>query len=247
MKECENRKFFWINVTNDDNVHINKKLSSFASNYDNLYIIDWNSISSGHPEYFFADGIHLTENEKKEYSKAIYDAIYQIYLEEYNSKKEEIIKKHEEEKKSKISFYGNDILLTIFDELQSCFQDAKFIINKDFSYDTLKKEIIKEVQNESLTYKIVFAFNNQIKLSSSQIQELIQLCSNHKIYILSTDNAIIDYISNQNYKNVTLINFYQEIKKHKDYLMIDGIHLTEKGNYTLTKILNDMIKKVSNP
>ena len=36
-----------------------------------------------------------------------------------------------------------------------------------------------------------------------------------------------------NNDNVTIINFYEEIKNHSDYLMIDGIHLTEEGQELL--------------
>lgn len=40
------------------------------------------------------------------------------------------------------------------------------------------------------------------------------------------------------YDNVEVINFYSKIQKNKDYLMADGIHLTEKGNEDLLKLLD---------
>ena len=43
-------------------------------------------------------------------------------------------------------------------------------------------------------------------------------------------------------KNVYIINFYKEIQKHKDYLMADGIHLTEKGNARLNELINEILK-----
>lgn len=239
MQECENRDVFWVNVTNDENVHINKKLLTFSNDYQNLHIIDWNAISTGHPEYFFADGIHLTEVGKKEYSSTIYNAIYQVYLEKYNIKKEEVLKKHEEEQKSKISFYGNDLLLGIFEELQSNFKEANFVINKDFNYESFKEEITKKIQNKTLTHKIVFAFNSKMALSSSQLQELIELCNGHQIYILAMDSDISNFAN----QNVTILNFYKELKNHNDYVMVDGIHLTEKGNQALTKLLKKTIKE----
>mgnify|MGYP001270079585 CR=1 FL=1 len=42
--------------------------------------------------------------------------------------------------------------------------------------------------------------------------------------------------------NVTVINFYSQIQKNKDYLMADGIHLTEKGNTALNKLLESSLK-----
>lgn len=241
MKTCENREVFWINVTNDNDVHINEKLFSLASKYDNLHIIDWNSISSGHPEYFFSDGIHLTEVGKEVYTKSIYDNIYQVYLEKYKDKKEQIIKEHEEESKNKISFYGNDILLNAFDYIESDFTNSRFIINKEFNYGKLRNEIQKSIEDNSLTYRIVFAFDNVINLSSEEYANLIDLCNGHEVYILSTSEQFINNLYNLNYENVTIINFYQEIESNSDYLMIDGIHLTQKGNQALSEILNDVL------
>ncbi len=37
----------------------NTLISQIASQYSNVRIIDWNSISDGHPEYFAPDGVHL--------------------------------------------------------------------------------------------------------------------------------------------------------------------------------------------
>ena len=37
----------------------NALVSQIASQYSNVRVIDWNSISNGHPEYFAPDGVHL--------------------------------------------------------------------------------------------------------------------------------------------------------------------------------------------
>ena len=44
---------------------------------------------------------------------------------------------------------------------------------------------------------------------------------------------------NANYKYRV---FYEEIQKHSEYLMVDGIHLTEEGNKALGEILKQNIK-----
>lgn len=241
MKICENRHVFWVNTTNDSNVHVNDKLAKLATKYNNLHIIDWEKISSGHPEYFVSDGIHLTGIGREVYTKTIYDAIYQEYLKEYTVKKEETIKQHETELKSKISFYGNNILLNAFDYIQNDFKNAKFIINKDLNFEILKSEIEQSLKDNSLTYKIVFAFDNSISLNLEEYQELISLCKDYEIYILSSNENFINEILKINYENVKIINFYQEIVLNNDYLMVDGIHLSSKGNKALIKILNDTL------
>ena len=241
MNQCKDRKVFWLTVTNDEEVHFNDSLLSFASEYDNLHIIDWNSISEGHPEYFYADGLHLTETGKGAYTKAIYDAIYKVYLEEYNEKKEEIIKQHEEEQKNKISFYGNNLLLNVFDDIQDDFSDAKFITDQNFNYKTLKSEIQKAIDNNTLNYKVVFVLDSNISLTKEEYYDLIEMCKEHKIYIVSTNKKDINNLSDLEYDNVTVIDFYAEIKKHDNYLMVDGIHLSEEGNKALGDLLINSI------
>lgn len=241
IEKCEGRQIFWINVTNDNDVKINDKLLSLADKYNNLEIIDWNSISSGHPEYFVADGIHLTKVGKEVYTKTIYDNIYQFYLNEYNKQKENVIKQHEEELKTKVSFLGNDILLNAFDYIQDYFPDAEFVINNNFNYELLKETIKKAINDNSLNYKIVLALDNNIKLSKLEYQELIELCQNHEIYILATNEQALYNLSTLNYGNVIIINFYKSIQFYKNYLMADGIHLTDDGNKGLSEILKDMV------
>lgn len=240
MKICGDREVFWVNVTNDNDVGVNKELVSLASKYNNLHIIDWYSVSKGHPEYFIADKIHLTDKGREVYTNTIYDAIYKIYLEEYNEKKEEILKEHEEKTKSKISFYGNDLLLNSFEYLQTDFSDSKFIINKEFNYEMLKKEIEKAINNKSLTHRIVFAFDNSINISLLEYQDLINLCNGHEIYILSLNDNVVTF------EDVTIIDFNQEIENNSEYLMADKIHLTDKGNKALSEILKNILNNKNN-
>ena len=78
MEACGDRTVFWITVTNDKSVKVNKKLKAFAENYDNLHIIDWNSYSKGHKEYFAADGIHLTAEGRKAYASLVKKSVSSV-------------------------------------------------------------------------------------------------------------------------------------------------------------------------
>ncbi len=242
IETCKDRDLFWLTVTNDKDVHVNDKLISLAKEYPNMHIIDWNSISSGHPEYFFSDGIHLTLKGRQVYTKAIYDSIYKVYLEEYKNKIQSIIDDHENEKKSKITFYGNDILLNAFDDLQNNFKTAKFDISKDLNYETLKEKIENGIKDNSLNYNIVLAFDNSTNIDISQYKYLIELCKEHKIYIVCLDEKIFNELNKENYENVALINFQEEIQSD-EYLMPDKLHLNEEGNKKLNSVLYDTISE----
>lgn len=240
LKTVGNRKVFWVNVTNDKSVNVNKDLNNLAMKYANLYVVDWNRISKGHPEYFVADRIHLSETGKKVYTKAIYDKIYQVYLDEYKLKKQEIINKHELESKNKITFYGNNILLNAFNYLKKDFADSKFVINNNFDFSLLKREIEISIDNETLTNKIVLAFDNTSTLTKDEYQKLINLCSHCEIYLLVITQKSYNELKILEKENVKIINFYDEIGKNNNYLMVDRIHLSDEGN----KALNEFLKKV---
>ncbi len=239
IKTCQDRDVFWVNVTNDNNV--NENLSNFASKYEKVHIIDWKNISNDHPEYFYADGIHLTPSGRKAYTNAIYDSIYDLYLKRYKEEKEKKIREHDEYLKRKISFYGNDLMLNLFDYVKNEFNDSIYNINKEFNYEKIKTELEAEINNNTLTEKIVFAFDNTSNLSIEQYSKLIELCKNYQIYILSTNETTNELI-NLNYNNVYIIDFYKQLKLNNDYILIDGIHLSNKGNLALSKTLNDYLK-----
>ena len=53
----------------------NELLAELAAQYPNVSIVDWNSISDGHPEYFAPDGVHLVPTGVSAYVMAIDEAL----------------------------------------------------------------------------------------------------------------------------------------------------------------------------
>jgi len=49
----------------------NSLINKIAIQYQNVKIVDWNSISQGHPEYFAPDGVHLVPTGINVYVDAI--------------------------------------------------------------------------------------------------------------------------------------------------------------------------------
>ena len=229
LNTIEDRNIFWITTTWDKGNYVNNNIKDFASKHDNVYVIDWAEISKGHDEYFVADGIHLTEIGREAYSKAIYDSIKEAYVNEYNNKKDAMIKARDKENKKKISFYGNDLLLNAFDYIEKEFTNAKYIINKDFNYELLKQELEDAINNNTLDYNIVFLFDSSFEINNDQYKELIELCKDHEIYILS---------NNKDITGVKIIDF----TTIDNYYMADKIHLTDEGNKELSNILKESIK-----
>jgi peptidoglycan/LPS O-acetylase OafA/YrhL len=53
----------------------NSLIESLAEDFSNIRVIDWNSISDGHPEYFAPDGVHLVPTGVSAYVMAIDSAL----------------------------------------------------------------------------------------------------------------------------------------------------------------------------
>lgn len=238
LSTCENRNVYWVTVSNDYDVHVNSGLYSLAEDYSNVSIIDWFSISQGHGEYFAPDGIHLTGEGTRVYSEAIYKAIYDHYYNEYQKKKETIMREHEQEQKRKVSFYGNDALLNNTTALQNEFTDSSFMIKEDYTPDKLLKDIKKDKEDGSLNYNVVILMDTINNTSLEDYQRIIEVDSTHQYYFL--------FLYHQPYTfkedNVSTINFYKEAQKNNDYFTIDQIHLSEKGCSKLIHLIQDNLE-----
>lgn len=234
LKTIGDRKLFWVNVTNDQNVHVNSRFKAYAEKHDNVYVIDWETISKDHSDYFYADGIHLTVPGRKAYVEAIYDNIYNVYLNDLKQKKEEAVKAHEEELKNKITFYGNDLLLNAFDLLHTYFKNANFSIDKNYDYQSLKETIEEAKENNTLDYRLVFAFDSIAHLTKSDYESLVSLCDDNEVYIVLVNDSY-------SVEGAEVIDFKEMIDTNISYLMIDGKHLSSEGNTALSDLLKSKL------
>lgn len=93
MTTLLDKQVFWLTSTNNSSA--NESLIEYAENFDNLHVIDWDTISEGHSEYFAGDGIHLQQEGKKAYSQAVMDAICDYYISEIEAEKLELEKERD--------------------------------------------------------------------------------------------------------------------------------------------------------
>ena len=237
MSAVGNRQVFWVNATNPDYDTCNPNLNKAAAEYPNIHIVDWQSVVEKHPEYVASDKTHVGGFGAKVYSRTIYDAIYNYYLQELNKQKEEKIKEHEQLKKNKITLIGNDLLLNTYEYLQDDYQTSEFIINSEFTYNTLKQELEKRIEENNLTNNIIMMFDSTITLTKEEYQDIINICKDKNIYLITTNK-----VSLQETDNIHIINLYKELKTHPNYLSPDKIHLTKEGNIALSNIIKELIK-----
>lgn len=222
MKTLETKKVFWINTTNY--IFINNNLKQLEKEYNNLEIIDWYDISKDHKEYFYADGIHLTQIGRQAYANAIYKAIYDNYQNEYQIKKETILKEYEENKSNKITFYGNEMLLNALKNISEEYKNANIYVENNLTIDELKQKIKNSKENNTITKTIILIFDKSFNIESEDYVELINQYKETKIYLITTKQI--------------------ENSLHIDdeYLMPDRIHLNDEGNKKIIDLLKENLK-----
>ena len=236
MDILENRRIYWIDAVLADDPSFNERFENYVSGkYPNVRIVKWEEASKNHPEYFYADGIHLKSEGVEAYSNVIYDAIYQDYLKEYGNESTKKIDEYNKNIKEKITFYGNDVLVNSYDNIKNKFEKASFNIKN--TYNEIYEDIKEKIENDTLEHKVVFIFDSEFKISKDEYKKLIELCNNHEIYICNMTKKDLLF------ENVITINFYEQIKKNNDYLMADKVHLSKKGNKALASLLNEKLNK----
>jgi len=227
------RLVFWVNVTNDSDVHVNDNIKKLASNHSNVHIIDWYSESKGHSDYFVADKIHLTEKGREAFTKVIFDAIYDVYFQELQEDKDQVLGKMEESLRENYTFYGNDLLLNSLDYLEKEFDDAKYFVAKD-DIKEVEDDISSDISNNVLNNNIVLLFDKESNLKVSDYKNIINLCKDKNVYIITIDTDL----SSLN-KIATVIDLRKDFKE--EYFMVDGIHLSKEGNEVLVKSIVDKL------
>ena len=232
MKLTEGHEVFWINTTNLD--YVNEKLKKYESEFSNLHIIDWKSLSKGHDEYFYSDGIHLNPVGRKAYTEVILNELYNYYMNEYKKKQDEAIGKYEEELKNKITFYGDTLLLSVFQNFKSEFSKSNFITRDKFNYSDLMSLISESIEKKEITNRVVLMFDEDIKVS--EYKEIAKMLEGKDLYVISVNNEISELSKLENVKVIKL-----DVKNNKDYLMADNKHLSKTGKDELTKLVSEVI------
>lgn len=236
MKTANGRKVFWVTTTNSKTLYVNDNVKSYAEGHDNMYVIDWYAESLNHDDYFYADGIHLTIPGRVAYSDTIYKAIYDVYVEEYSTLSEKTVQAFKDEIKNKLTFYGNDLLLSSYQYMADEFIDSKFNINSNYTYDILKNEFAKKYNSGELSTSIALVFDSSFKMSEKQLTDLVNSYPETMFYL-----AYDGFNNKINADNIKYIDFNIVTRDNSNKLS-DGIHLNAKGSELLAKIFIEYLK-----
>lgn len=186
MDMLEGKRVYWLTNTNPKTDYSNEAIARLAEEYDNLTIVDWKSISSGHPEYFVADGIHLTDEGRKAFAAAVLDAVSKPYLEEWRQKKAIAEAEYETYRSQMVSFFGNDLLTNAYPYIDPDFAPhGSYKTYAQFDVEALKADIKSAMGNYSLADKIVLLLDDTAKPTQEELGQIAQLCGERRLYLVT--------------------------------------------------------------
>ena len=229
----KDKEVFWVDAVNADEPHFNERFAEFAKDHPNIHIVEWEKAAEGHSEYFYYDGIHVMGEGVDVLSDLIYQKVYDFYLEKYRNIDEEKKEKIEEQMKDTAAFYGGDALVSVYPYLEDEVVNASYNVVSDKSFDEICKDISEK---ETLEEKIIFLFDKKQELTDENYLKLIELCKGKEIYICDLNRRI-------NINGTKVIDFNEQLKKHKNYLLADRIHLSEDGAKALANIIVEVMTK----
>ena len=119
--------------------------------------------------------------------------------------------------------------------------NVQFVLDNDFDFDKIYNLLSEAIKNNNLGNKVVLSFET-INLSLKDYQKLIELCQDRQVYIVVTKESTMNKLVDLNNENVEIINFYEQIKDNQNYLILDGLRLSDKGSSALSKILIEVLK-----
>lgn len=81
ISSCGDREVYLVNVhiPQKEQTQINQILQNLADEHDNVHLIDWDAYVTGHDDWLYADGTHLTPAGQPEYIDMITNAIRQDF------------------------------------------------------------------------------------------------------------------------------------------------------------------------
>ena len=117
----------------------------------------------------------------------------------------------------------------------------QFNFEQELDYIKLKAKVEESLNNYTLGKKVIIALGNT-ELKKEEYEELMSLLGEREIYVVATNEKTLEVLSSIDSHNVIVINFYDKLKEHENYLLWDKIHLSKEGNKALEDMLISILK-----
>ena len=236
---CGERYVYFLTTTNNWQFANRDTIKATGKKYANVTIIDWESYSASHNEYFYYDGIHLTPTGRKAYAEYILDCIA----------KDLVVRKYNLDEDHSVMGIGDGYLLTSVDYLKEQLEEPYIIAREELNWDDVFTDIDNLIANDSLPSKIFINVGNVNTISRLNLEHLFTQLKQRPVYIIktpmnkgnNTNNNIDDVAAS--FENVTVLDWSNMKKEHPEYFAFDRKHLTVDGSKALADYIVSIINQ----
>ena len=229
--DCGERDIFWITTTNDWQFKNNDTIRQLGEEFPNVTVIDWEAISKPHGEYFYSDGIHLTEDGRRAYTDIILHAIE----ERYGSFLSEQLRQEQLEKR--ILGIGGSWLMASASGIQESLDDCVVLASEKPDTDLCVKEIQTMRERGLLPQKVFIAVGNSeedIRLFDA-VLPVLDGCD---ILLVTLSGSPA---SDEVY-GIDQLSWDISYNQHPEYFLADRIHLSAQGVSALSSFLLQAVR-----
>ena len=225
---CADRNVYWITTTNNWQFYNTDAIVNACGTYDNAYLVDWDSYSSDHPEYFAPDGIHLTYDGRAGYIRCIKEAMA-------DSRIGEIL---EERQKNRTLLIGDAWMLgasqLLSEELDECWMYAE----EDFSADGVIEQIQALKDSGRMAKHAVICLGCGRTYETEQLRKLFDALASCDVTVIRMPGDALD-----GYSGIDHTDLYET---HPEYFTADRVHLNEEGYRAFAGYAEDAVRRQEN-
>ncbi|MBR0385771.1 MAG: hypothetical protein IJI05_04405, partial [Erysipelotrichaceae bacterium] len=228
IRMCGNRYVYWLTITNNWQFANNDNIKKVASEFDNVVVIDWETYSKGHSDYFYSDGIHLTPTGRQAYANYILECISRDLM----------TRKMEQDKQKLMMGVGDGYLLTSLDYIRATegMEDLFVVCEEKVGIDKLLDTINEMKENDVMAAKVFIALGNKETFSVEQLSSVFEALSDCKVMLVKVPglkdnmtNTNID-IAVEGYENISIVDLSNLYREHPEYFTPDRVHFNEEGS-----------------
>ncbi len=216
---CKDRQVFWLTTNNNWQFDNTDTILSFAEDYDNVTIIDWDTFSEGHDEYFYRDGIHLRPEGREAYTQLIRESITERLWS---------LMPHE---KNRTLVIGDGSLLRCTKLMESLAEDEDLFINEENDAEMILDHIRMLEQKHILPERIIIA-----SCDEALLETLSEECEKYR-----TPETVRIVLNEENADSAAdmVIRLDEECE---ELYAVDEIHLSTEASDLLAGRILEKIK-----
>ena len=232
IETCGDREIYWLTITNNWQFHNNDTIRSLGEEYDNVHILDWEAYSADHGEFFYSDGIHLTEIGRTSYAQFIFDAISADLYEEQLRLEQERLK---QERRGVTIGIGDGFVLTALEDLREAVPDCYLIAGDPVDPGRTVREIEMLRESGYVPQTVFLAVGNGTAIPQDKLETVFDALEDCQILLIRVPepagndmNRVLDRIvgSRDNITEYDLTGLYAE---HPEWFAPDRVHLNRTG------------------